>query len=214
MEDKKNIIINIGRQIGSGGHIIARQLAEEFGCRFYDKEILNLAAKESGFSEKFFEQHDEQRGFLRSLFHTHIPFVSDNNFYKNDLSQESLFLFQSEAIGKAADGGSCVFVGRAADYILRDRQNVVNIFVTAHIDRRIQRVCKRQGIDRAAARKFIKEKEEERAAFYNYYTGKHWGHSESYDLCIDSSVLGVEETGVFVADFIRRRFGMTPKTTT
>ena len=82
------IIINVGRQIGSGGHIIAEKLAEDFGCKCYDRELLNLAAKESGFSEKFFEQNDEQKGFFKSLFHTHLPFLSDSNFYHNDFSQE------------------------------------------------------------------------------------------------------------------------------
>ena len=114
------IIINVGRQIGSGGHIIAEKLAEDFGCKCYDRELLNLAAKESGFSEKFFEQNDEQKGFFKSLFHSHLPFLSDNNFYHNDFSQEGLYKFQSDAIRKAADQGNCVFVGRTADYVLRD----------------------------------------------------------------------------------------------
>ena len=130
----EKIIINVGRQIGSGGHIIAEKLAEDFGCKCYDRELLNLAAKESGFSEKFFEQNDEQKGFFKSLFHTHLPFLSDNNFYHNDFSQEGLYKFQSDAIRKAADEGNCVFVGRTADYVLRDYKNVINIFITANID--------------------------------------------------------------------------------
>ena len=89
------IIINVGRRIGSGGHIIAEKLAEDFGCKCYDRELLNLAAKESGFSEKFFEQNDEQKGFFKSLFHTHLPFLSDNNFYHNDFSQEGLYKFRA-----------------------------------------------------------------------------------------------------------------------
>ena len=202
------IIINVGRQIGSGGHIIAEKLAEEFGCKCYDRELLNLAAKESGFSEKFFEQNDEQKGFFKSLFHNHLPFLSDNNFYHNDFSQEGLYKFQSDAIKKAADEGNCVFVGRTADYVLRDYKNVINVFITANIDDRIKAVCKRKGIDRATARKFISNHEEERASYYNYYTGKQWGHSESYDLCINSSLLGLEETEKFIAEFIRKRFGL------
>ena len=149
------IIINVGRQIGSGGHIIAEKLAEDFGCKCYDRELLNLAAKESGFSEKFFEQNDEQKGFFKSLFHTHLPFLSDNSFYHNDFSQEGLYKFQSDAIRKAADEGNCVFVGRTADYVLRDYKNVINIFITANIDDRIKAVCKRKDIDRSSARKFI-----------------------------------------------------------
>lgn len=206
--ENKNIIITVGRQIGSGGHIIAKQLAESFGCKFYDKELLNLAAKESGFSEKFFEQNDEQKGFLKSLFHLHTPFLADNSFYKNSFSQESLYKFQSDAIAKAANEGSCVFVGRTADYILRDRKDVVNIFITANIDERIKAVCKRSNIDRAAARKLIANAESERASYYNYYTGKRWGHGESYDLCVNSSLLGLEETELLIAHFIRKRFGL------
>lgn len=203
MEDKNKIIINVGRQIGSGGGEIARILADKFGCRLLDKELLNLAAKESGFSEKFFEQNDEQRGFLKSLFHMHAPFVGDSNMYRNNLSEENLFLFQSEAIKKAASEGSCVFVGRAADYILRDEPNAISIFITADIKSRIDNVSKRMGIDKEAARKFIDDKEDERSKYYNYYTGKKWGHASSYDLCVDSSILGIEQTAEFIANFIK-----------
>lgn len=203
MEDKNKVIINVGRQIGSGGGEIARILADKFDCRFLDKELLNLAAKESGFSEKFFEQSDEQRGFLKSLFHIHAPFVGDSNMYRNNLSEENLFLFQSEAIKKAASEGSCVFVGRAADYILRDEPNAISIFITADIESRIDNVSKRMGIDKEAARKFIEDKEDERSKYYNYYTGKKWGHASSYDLCVDSSILGIEQTAEFIANFIK-----------
>lgn len=203
MEDKNKIIINVGRQIGSGGGEIARILADKFGCRLLDKELLNLAAKESGFSEKFFEQNDEQRGFLKSLFHMHAPFVGDSNMYRNNFSEENLFLFQSEAIKKAASEGSCVFVGRAADYILRDEPNAISIFITADIESRIENVSKRMGIDKNAARKFIDDKEDERSKYYNYYTGKKWGHASSYDLCVDSSILGIEQTAEFIANFIK-----------
>lgn len=206
MNNSENIIITVGRQIGSGGRIIARMLADEFGCSLYDKELLNLAAKESGFCEKFFEQNDEKKGFLKSLFQLHVPFIPDNNFYNNKFSQESLFQFQSDAIHKAADSGKCVFVGRCADYVLRDRKDVLNIFITANIDHRIQTVCKRKGCDRAIARKIIAEGENNRSSYYNYYTGKKWGHSESYDLCVDSSVLGTTATAEFIIEFVRRKF--------
>ncbi len=206
MDEK--IIINIGRQIGSGGRVIAKMLADEFGCKFYDKELLDLAAKESGFSKKFFEQNDEQKGFFRSRFHIHIPLLGESNFYKSSFSDESLYKFQSDAIRKAADEGSCVFVGRTADYVLRDKPNVVNIFITASMDYRIQQVCKRKGCTRAEARKAIIKGESERASYYNYYSGKRWGHSESYDLCINSNRLGLEETEKFIAAFIRKWFKM------
>lgn len=211
MENNNNIIINIGRQVGSGGHIIAKQLAADFGCTLYDKELLNLAAKESGFSEKFFEENDEQRGFIQTLFGMHAPLISDNNFYNNKFSQDGLFQFQSEAITKAADNGSCVFVGRAADYVLRAYPNVVNIFITANMKDRIKLVCQRLGCDEKDAKKLIIDKESERASYYNYYTGKKWGHSSSYDLCINSSYMGLEKTAKFIGDYIRMRFGYSSK---
>ncbi|MBQ7422243.1 MAG: cytidylate kinase-like family protein [Prevotella sp.] len=204
----ENIIINVGRQLGSGGHVVAKKLAEEFGCKFYDKELLNLAAKESGFSEKFFEQNDENRGFLKSLFHLRVPHISDGNFYTNKFSQESLFKFQSDAIRKAASLESCVFVGRCADYILRDYSKVVNVFITADINQRAEQVMKRHQCSKNEALKVIRNAEDERSAYYNYYTGKKWGDSSSYDLCINTSLLGLEETEKFVASFVRRRFNL------
>ena len=202
----KQVIICVGRQLGSGGHDIARMLALDFNGKYYDRELMNLAAKESGFSEKFFEQNDEQRGIFRSLFHLHAPHIGDNNLYNNDFSQESLFKFQSDAIKKAADEGSCVFVGRCADYVLRDRSNMVSVFITASLEFRIQQVMTKEHLDHAAARRFIEQRETTRASYYNYYTGKKWGHSESYDLCINSSLLGLEETEKFIEEFIRKKF--------
>lgn len=208
MQNKK-IIINVGRQLGSGGQIIAKKLADDFGYQLFDKEILNLAAKESGFSEKFFEQNDEQKGFLKSLFHMHAPHISDNNFYNSRFSQESLFQFQSDAIKKVAEGGGCVFVGRCADYVLRDYQNVVNIFITANVEDRIKMVQERDQCDEETAKKIISHKESARASYYNYYTGKKWGHSENYHLCINSSILGIDGTVDFIKQFILRQFKTT-----
>ena len=203
---EKKLIINVGRQIGSGGHIIAKMLADEFDCQFYDREILNIAAKESGFSEKFFEQNDEQKGFMKGNFHIHLPLIGDNSFYKSNFSQESLYQFQSDAIREVAKHNPrCVFVGRTADYVLRDTPNTVNIFVTASIDTRIANVCERRGCTKQEARKLIENGESERAKYYNYYTTKVWGHAESYDLCIDASILGLEKTKDLIADFIRRK---------
>ena len=134
--------------------------------------------------------------------------MGESNFYKDNFSQDSLYKFQSDAIKKVADEGSCVFVGRTADYVLRDYKNTVSVFITANIDQRIQAVCKRHGFDRAAARKYIHSQEETRASYYNYYTGKTWGHSESYDLCVNSSLLGLEGTEKFIAEFIKTRFDL------
>ena len=205
----KNIIINIGRQLGSGGHDIGRMLALDFRAKYYDRELLNLAAKESGFAPEFFEQNDEKKGFLRSFLH--LPYGNaggGTGFYQSNFSQESLFKFQSDAIRKAAQEGSCVFVGRCADYVLRDYPLVVNLFITAALDFRINQVMEKQGVDRQQAQKLIEQGESRRAEYYNYYTGKKWGHASSYDLCIDSSLLGLKNTEQFIAEFIRKRFDL------
>ena len=191
--------------MGSGGHDIGRMLALDFQAKYYDRELLNLAAKESGLSEKIFEQNDEKKGFFRGLLNMGSPHVSSGG-YKSGFSQESLFQFQSDAIRKAAKAGSCVFVGRCADYVLRDFDNTVNIFITASMDYRISQIMNKQHIDKEAAQKFIEQGEGKRAAYYNYYTGKKWGSAESYDLCVDSSVLGLVETEKLIAEFVRKRF--------
>ena len=204
----KHIIINIGRQLGSGGHDIGRMLALDFQAKYYDRELLNLAAKESGLSEKIFEQNDEKKGFFRGLLNLGSPHVSSGRVYNSGVSQESLFQFQSEAIKKAANEGSCVFVGRCADYVLRNLPNTVSVFVTASMDYRVHQIMNKRHLDEDAARKFIEQGESERATYYNYYTGKKWGAAESYDLCIDSSVLGLVETEKIIAQFIRKKFGV------
>ena len=202
----KHMIINVGRQVGAGGQEIGRMLAEDFDAKFYDRELLNLAAKESGFSEKFFKQNDEMASFLRGLLNVQTPHLSGGNLYGSNFSQERLFQFQSDAIRKAAQEGSCVFLGRCADYVLRDFDNVVNVFITASMDFRIQLVSKVKELDAEHARKLIEHVESRRAQYYNYYTGKKWGAAESYDLCIDASILGLEETEKLIAEFIRKKF--------
>lgn len=192
--------------MGSGGHDIGRMLALDFQAKYYDRELMNLAARESGFSEKFFEENDEKKGFFKGLFNVQTSHLSGGSMYKTNFSQESLFQFQSEAIIKAAREGSCVFVGRCADYVLRDFGNTVNVFISAPMSFRIEQIMNKQHLGSEAARKFIEQKESKRAAYYNYYTGKKWGTAESYDLCIDASILGIVETEKLIADFIRKKF--------
>ena len=201
----EKIIINIGRQFASGGRYISKKLCEEFGCKYFDKEILDLAAKESGFSPDVFKKSDEKKSFVHTLFHLHAPMLSDDNFYNNKFSEESLFKFQCDAIQKAASQGYCLFIGRCADYVLRDEPNMVSIFLAADMKDRISRTMERYNMDEESARKTISKKDNTRASYYNYYTGKKWGAAESYDLCINTSIFGLDETAEFIADFIRKR---------
>jgi len=208
MENDKHIIICIGRQLGSGGHDIGRMLAMDFNAKYYDRELLNLAAKESGFSEKVFERSDEQRGLLKSLFNMQGTHWGSGCLYGSNISQEDLFQFQSDAIRKAAQEGNCVFVGRCADYVLRDVPNMVKIFISASMRYRIDQILAHKEMTPQQAKHFIVQAESHRASYYNYYTGKKWGAAESYDLCVDSSVLGLVETEKLIADFIRKRFNL------
>lgn len=198
-------IICVGRQLAAGGHDIGLMLAEEFHAKYYDRELLNLAAKESGFSQKFFEQNDERKGFLKGLFNVQTAHLSGGNLYESKFSQESLFRFQGEAIRKAASEGPCVFVGRCADYVLRDHPGVTTVFITAPMEVRIQQLMHRNGLDAPTAKKWIEQGESKRANYYNYYTGKKWGHAASYDLCIDSSILGHQATAQLISQFIRNK---------
>ena len=195
-------IICIGRQLGSGGSEIARLLAQRFSCRLYDRELLNLAAKESGFSEKFFEQNDEHKGFFRSLFHPSGRVFSTDSFYNQEFSEERLFQIQSDAIQRAAEEGDCVFVGRCADYVLRNHPGMVSIFVTADLQERAERVADRRQCSHEEAVRFMQKMDSRRAEYYNYYTGKQWGHAASYHLCISTTPLGIEMTTELIAQYI------------
>lgn len=202
MKKENKVIITIGRQLGSGGRIIGTRIANDFGMAFYDRELLDLAAQESGFAKELFKQNDERHGFFRHIFHQHSPHVTDSNFYSNKVSQESLFQFQSDAIRRAAEESSCVIVGRCADYILRDVPGLIRIFITADISDRVERVMERRNCTENDARHFIAAKEGRRAENYNYYTGKKWGDSNSYDLCVNSSILGIDATVALIESYI------------
>ncbi|MDR2563627.1 MAG: cytidylate kinase-like family protein [Prevotellaceae bacterium] len=192
----KTYTINIGRQLGSGGRLIGEKLAERLGVPCYDKELIFIASKESGLCKEFFERADEMTQFvpkndLSSWFSSIFggEFAGDN-FLCND----SLFRIQSDVIRRLADEGSCIFVGRCADYILRDRPNCLNVFISADFDDRIKRVTELFKINETKARELIIRTDKRRAGYYNYYSNKLWGHATSYHICINSSKLGIEKT--------------------
>mgnify|MGYP000224716306 FL=1 len=195
-------IINIGRSLGSGGRAIGHILAKDFGIAYYDREILNLAAKESGFCAEVFERNDEKNRFLRTLGNI-IPFIGGGaTYYDNELSNENLFRIQSEAIRKAAADHSCIFIGRCADYVLRDNLRCVNVFITANMEDRIASVMKWNNCTAEKAQEIIEKGDSERASFYNFYSSGTWGAASTYHLCINSSVLGIEETAVLIKNFV------------
>ena len=182
------MIISIGRQHGSGGREIARLLAQELGIKCYDKEIVDEAAKHSDFSRDLINAYDEKR---MSAFMLHAGGYGLNENFRLNMQVVSA---QFDAIREIASKGDCIFVGRCADYILRDRSDLVSVFILGDMDERLKCLERRQGLDVATARKKIKEVDKDRSSFYKYYSDQVWGDAQNYDLCINSSRLGVEGT--------------------
>lgn len=204
---KTNQIITIGRQFGSGGKIIGETLAKELEIPFYDKKILSIAAKESGMCEELFEDFDEKptNSFLYSLVMDpySLGYGNTNSFNGLDMPiNQKIFLAAFDAIKKIANEGPCVIVGRCADYALDMYENCINLFIHAPIDIRIKRIIETESINEQKAKELIQKKDKQRASYYNYYTTKKWGDIKSYDLCIDSSILGVDGTVALIKQFI------------
>ena len=207
----EKFVINVGRQLGSGGREISAELAKRLGIAYYDKELLNVASEESGLCKEFFEKADEQASqpLASNLFG--LRFLFNGNVAMNTmnyLSNDALFQMQSDAIRKLADEKSCLFIGRCADYILRDNPRCVNIFISASREFRVERIARLDNLTAVKAEEKIDRVEKRRAEFYNYYSNKRWGAAESYHLCIDSSVLGIARTTDFIEQFVKARLGL------
>ena len=207
----EKFVINVGRQLGSGGREISAELAKRLGIAYYDKELLNVASEESGLCKEFFEKADEQASqpLASNLFG--LRFLFNGNVAMNTmnyLSNDALFQMQSDAIRKLADEKSCLFIGRCADYILRDNPRCVNIFISASLPFRVERISRIENISATKAEEKINHVEKRRAEFYNYYSNKRWGAAESYHLCIDSSMLGIAKTTDFIEEFVKARLGL------
>ena len=208
-----NTIITIGREFGSYGLDIGKRVAEELGLKLYDKDMLKRASKESGLCEELFETHDEKptNSFLYSLVMDTYSLGYASSGYADMPLNHKVFLAQFDTIKKIASEGPCVIVGRCADYALEDFDNVVSIFIHADLDKRINRVSRMQNITPAKAKDMILKNDKKRASYYNYYTNKEWGEAKSYDLCLNSSKLGVEGTVKAILEFIRLRESLTEK---
>lgn len=203
---EKKIVITIGRQFGSGGRIVGKKLSEQLGIQYYDKELINLASKESGICGEFFEKADEKTS--GSLLKALAMGFSMNNaiFQSNDyLSNESLFQIQSDVIRKVASEQSCILVGRCADYILRENPDCISVFISASLEDRIKRAMEYNHIPEKDAEEFLHKADKSRASYYNYYTDKTWGAAESYDLCINSSLHGIDKTTDFIRAFVENK---------
>ena len=199
-----NTIITIGRQYGRGGHDIGKQLAEELNVPFYDKALLERAAKDSGLCQEIFENHDEKptNSFLYSLvMDTYSLGYTTSSFSEMPLNHK-IFLAQFDAIKNIAKEGPCVIVGRCADYALADFPNVVNVFLHADLQDRIVRIARRHDLTDAKAKDLIIKTDKRRASYYNYYTSKKWGDAAGYDLSLNTATLGIDGTIHMIREFV------------
>jgi cytidylate kinase len=189
-----NLVITIGRQCGSSGKVIGQKLAEELGIKCYDKELLTLAAKNSGICEELFKTHDERptNSFLYSLVMDSYSMGYTTSGYMDMPINHKIFLAQFDTIKQLADQESCVIVGRCADYALADYPNVVTTFITADDKDRINSLKELYEVDDAKAKDIMIKTDKKRISYYNYYSNKKWGDIKSYDLCLNRSAVGID----------------------
>lgn len=190
----KRFVVTIGRECGSGGKLIGTMLAKELGVKCYDKELLTLAAKESGLCEDLFKTHDERpsSSFLYSLVMDSYSMGYASSGYLDMPINHKIFLAQFETIKRLAKEENCIIVGRCADYALEDDKAVISVFITANEDDKIKRIMQAQNISKDKARDIMIKTDKRRASYYNYYSSKHWSSAKSYDLCINSSEIGID----------------------
>ena len=200
-------IITIARQFGSGGREIGQALAEKLGIGFYDKELISLAAKESGVDPKIFENVDE-RATNSLLYSLSMGLFSLGNGFSSmgDLPvNDKLYILQHKIIKQLAEKGPCVIVGRCADYILSDNKDCVSVFIHANLDYRTERAVRVHNVDEARAEQIVTKTDKTRANYYSFYSGHRWGMAENYDLCIDSSKLGKEQIVDLIIDYLKMK---------
>lgn len=197
-------IITISRQYGSGGREIGRKLAEELGIPFYDNEIISRAAKETGFSETAFETVEDKatNSLLYSIAMGMNVFTNQDIGFAGLSLDDRIFLAQSNVIRKVAEEGSCVIVGRCADYILKDMKNIINIFISAALDFRIQRSIEVDGVPSAQAGETVMKKDKSRGNYYRYHAGERWDNLFNYDLAIRSDLVGIDEAVACIKKYV------------
>lgn len=199
-------IITITRQYGSGGHEIGKALAEKLGIGFYDKELISLAAKESGVSPEVFAMADEKA--TNSLLYSLSTGLYNygNGFYSTGTGDlpvnDKLYILQHKIIKEKAETEKFVVVGRCADYILREYDDVVKVFIYADINDRVRRAIKRHDINPSRAKQAVLKTDKNRANYYSFYSGQKWGAPENYDLCINSSKLSTEQAVALIESYI------------
>ena len=208
-----NLVITIGRQCGSRGKTIGKKVAEALGVKCYDKELLTEAAKHSGLCEELFETHDEKptNSFLYSLVMDTYSLGYTTSAYMDMPINHKIFLAQFDTIKKLADQESCVIVGRCADYALADYPETVSVFICADEADKIERIKELHNVNDAKARDIMIKLDKKRSSYYNYYSNKKWGAAESYNICLDSSLLGIDGTAKAIEQLVELKENITDK---
>lgn len=198
----KKVIVTIGRQFGSGGHEIGEKLAKKLGIKFYDKELIKLIAKQSGLCEKVLESYDEKP--TNSLLYSIVMDIYPSVMYTGPTIDQQIYQANYDTIKKLSEQ-SCVIVGRCADYILRDCPELVSVFVHANSDFRAERIAEEYQVPDAKARDMLVKTDKKRASYYNFQSEKRWGAATSYNLCIESSSIGIDGSVDMLETYIRNR---------
>lgn len=199
-------VITIARQFGSDGHEVGTKLAEKLGVKYFDKELIAMAAKESGLSEEIFAQADEKAGnsLLYSMVMGNYPFGTRFSGINEMPINDQLFILQSDIIKKAAAEGPCVVIGRCGDYILRDFDNVFKIFIHADKEWRVNWAVENGYCDRKKAPDFISKKDKQRSNYYNFYSNKRWDDINNYDLTLNMAEFTIDQAVDIIINAIKK----------
>ena len=207
MKDHK-IVITIARQYGSGGRTVGKMLSEKLGVHYYDKELMKLASEDSGINEALFANADETVKSTRvfkvahSVYHGELIPPESDDF----VSRQNLFKYQAKVIKRLAEEESCVIVGRCADFVLKDYDNVLSVFIHAPHEYCMQQAALKHSMSPKDLERYIIKTDKHRAEYYKYYTGREWTDARNYDLCLDSSKLGYDRCVQEIISYINVRF--------
>ncbi len=190
----KHIVITIAREYGSGGRYVGRLIADKLGIKFYDKELIVKLAEETGLSEEYIENSEQKNDGLLN-----------NGYYFDSNNTNELFFKETEIVNEIANKESCVIIGRCSDFILKDKENVIKVFIYSDMEGKLKRAIKFYGLDKEKAEKEIKRIDKLRGNHYKYYTEKEWTDHSNYDICINSDVLGVEKTADFICELVKEK---------
>lgn len=193
-------IITISRAFGSGGRSIGKEVAQRLGIPFYDKELVEAVAKESGFHADFIEEAGEYAPVTSSFLFSIAVSPNPMNMMHTMSMADQLFVYQTNVIRSLADKGPCVIVGRCADYILRDRTDALHVFIHADMAHRAERIVRLYGETKQSPEKRLNDKDSKRKIYYKHYTNRNWGEAQNYHLCLNSGLIGVEKCADIIVD--------------